>query len=79
MGVFKLDLMTILVLFVILSVVLTMTSGAKETKQVAPAGTVQKPVAQGFSNVNSSEFSTASIRRMSPKVTGYQYAGKTWN
>ncbi len=79
MGVFKLDLMTILVLFVILSVVLTMTSGAKETKQVAPAATVQKPVVQGFSNVNSSEFSTTSLRRMSPKVTGYQYAGKTWN
>lgn len=79
MGVFKLDLMTILVLFVILSVVLTMTSGVKETKPVAPAATVNKPVTQGFSNVGSVEFSTASMKRMSPKVTGYQYAGKTWN
>ncbi|WP_455376289.1 hypothetical protein [Kaarinaea lacus] len=79
MGVFKLDLMTILVLFVILSVIFTMTSGAKETKSVAPATTVQKPVVQGFSNVNASEFSTTSIRGMSPKVTGAKFGSKTWN
>ena len=79
MGVFKLDLMTILVLFVILSVILTMTSGAKETKSVAPASTVQKPVVQGFSNVNASEFSTTSIRSVAPKVTGAKFVSKTWN
>lgn len=79
MGAFKLDLMTILVLFVVLSVIFTMTSGAKESKSVAPASTVQKPVAQGISNVNATEFSTANFRGLSPKVTGAKFSSKAWN
>ena len=79
MGAFKLDLMTILVLFVILSVIFTMTSGVNESKTAAPAATVQKPVVQGMSNVSATEFSTASFENISPKVTGSRFASRTWN
>lgn len=79
MGAFKLDLMTILVLFVVLSVVFTMTSGAKESKSEEPATSVQKPVTQGMNNVNATEYSTANFRSISPRVSGAKFDGKTWN
>jgi len=79
MGAFKLDLMTILVLFVVLSVIFTMTSGMKESRPAAPAATVQKPVVQGMSNVSTTELSTANFSNLSPKVTGTRFAARTWN
>jgi len=79
MGAFKLDLMTILVLFVVLSVIITMASGAKETKTVAPATTVQKPLVQGMSDVSAKEFSTANFRKLSPNVTGSRFSSRSWN
>ena len=77
MGAFKLDLMTILVLFVVLSVVFTMTSGSKETNSAAPSA-VEKPLVQGFSNVNA-DFSTTSYRSSSAKISHSRIVGKTWN
>ena len=79
MGAFKLDLMTILVLFVVLSVIFTMTSGAKETKADAPAAAVQKSAVNGISNVSATEFSTESYRTISPKITNSQFSSRSWN
>jgi len=79
MGVFKLDLMTILVLFVVLSVIFTMTSGAKENKQVSPATAVQKPLVQGLNNVKAAEYSTINYSSMSPAVNNSRLSGRTWN
>ena len=80
MGAFKLDLMTLLVLFVVISVIFTMTSGAKEEKVSAPASTVEKPLVQGMNSTSpQAEFSTASFRNRSPKVNHSKFASKTWN
>ena len=79
MGAFKLDLMTLLVLFVVISVVFTMTTGSKETKSAAPATTVGKPLVQGFSNVNAGNFSSTGYRSSSQKISRSRFTGKTWN
>ena len=81
MGVFKLDLMTLLVLFVVLSVILTMTSGNKDSKSVAPPTAVEKPLVQGMSDTNArvNEISAASMRGLSSSVTQAKYSSRTWN
>lgn len=80
MGVFKLDLMTLLVLFVVISVIFTMTSGAKEEKTTAPAATVEKPLVQGMNNTSgNAEFSTTNFQGVSPKINHSKFASKTWN
>ena len=78
MGVFKLDLMTLLVLFVVLSVVVTMTAGSKEGNQnsvgqvipKAPVSTVNK---MGTANTDSS-FRVAPVA-----ISNAKFVSKTWN
>lgn len=80
MGAFKLDLMTLLVIFVVISVFFTMTSGKKDDKSAAPVTSVEKPLVQGMNNnVNSAEYSTASFRSLSPKVNHSKFSNRTWN
>jgi len=79
MGVFKLDLMTILVLFVVLSVIFTMTSGAGETKSVTPNTALQKPLVQGMENSKNVEFSNINYRNVAPTSSNTRFTGKTWN
>ena len=80
MGAFKLDLMTLLVIFVVISVIFTMTSGKNEEKSAVPATAVEKPIVQGMNHdVKAADFSTANFRQMSPRVTRSKFAPKTWN
>lgn len=79
MGAFKLDLMTLLVIFVVISVVLTMTAGPKEKQHPIPNSTVEKPLVQGFGNVNSATVSRTGFRGTSARISQPGIVGKTWN
>ena len=79
MGAFKLDLMTLLVIFVVISVFFTMSSGHKESQPVAPVTSTEKPVVQGMSQNSNAEFSTASFKKLSPKVNSSRFSTRTWS
>ena len=78
MGVFKLDLMTLLVVFVVLSVIFTMTAGSKDGDQAAIGQVIpQAPVSV---NKVGSAYSSGNEFRMAPvAIPKSRYSSKTWN
>ena len=81
MGVFKLDLMTILVIFVVLSVVVTMFTGAKDNDQNnAVQSTPRTSIETGSVNkVTSSSYSSSMFRSSPVVVSEAKFSGKPWN
>ena len=83
MGAFKLDLMTILVLFVLLSVFLTMTADPKKKNSAVTNPTIDRPISQGANKVGDTGFSNADYRtssRILPRsLPQSKFVNKTWN
>jgi len=81
MGVFKLDLMTLLVIFVVLSVVFTMFSGSKDNDQNnAVQSTPRAPIEMGSVNKVSTGGHSSSMFRSAPVVVSEsKFSGKPWN
>lgn len=84
MGVFKLDLMTLLVLFVVLSVIVTMTAGTKESEQSNDGQIIPKTSVSSVDKVGTAN-SAASAFRVAPAVipqsrfSSKTFTSKTWN
>ena len=84
MGVFKLDLMTLLVLFVVLSVIVTMTAGTKEGEQsdvgqIIPKSSVSSVNKVGVANSAASAFRVTPTVIPQSKFSSKTFTSKTWN
>ncbi|MCI0504968.1 MAG: hypothetical protein L0Z73_02550 [Gammaproteobacteria bacterium] len=80
MNAFKLDLMTLLAVFVILAVIVTMTFGAKDVGSTSantfnqPKSTIGTP--GGVAPVSSSSFR---YRESQAVIPASRYASRSWN
>jgi len=82
MGVFKLDLMTLLVIFVVLSVVFTMTAGSSDKEQQT-SNPVQSaphaPTGIGNSKVSSASSSNSMFASNPVVIPQSKFSNPTWN
>jgi len=81
MGVFKLDLMTLLVIFVVLSVVVTMFASSKDSDQNNSLHSVPSTPVQmeSVNKVSSSSYSKSMFRSAPIVVSESKFSGKSWN
>ena len=79
MGAFKLDLMTILVLFVLISVFLTMTTDPKKNSSAVTNSAIDRAIPQAANKVGMTGFSNAGYRTSSTILPRSKFATKTWN
>ena len=81
MGVFKLDLMTLLVIFVVLSVVATMFAGSKDSDQKNSLHSVPStPIHMDSANkVSSSRYSKSMFGSARIAISESKFSGKSWN
>jgi len=79
MGVFKLDLMTLLVVFVVLSVVVTMMAGNKGKEQPNIDQINPKTTINTINKVGTASYSTSDFSVAPAVIPQSRIASRTWN
>ena len=80
MGVFKLDLMTLLVIFVVLSVIVTMTAGSKDSDHTSVGQAIPKAPMSSVNKVDVGVVDSTNGFRVAPTVIPQsRFVSKTWN
>ena len=79
MGVFKLDLMTLLVLFVVLSVIVTMTAGSTDGEKASVGQVIPQAPASSVNKVGTAYTTVNGFRTAPVVIPQSKFTGKTWN
>jgi len=81
MGVFKLDLMTILVIFVVLSVVFTMMAGSNDNETANAVRTTPSSPAElsSVNKVSAAGYSQSMFHSAPVVISESRFTGKSWN